>query len=398
MRVKNILAFAMCTLFALCCFACSPPISDSSFMEDAAAFEAHYKGDAHGIPFDGYRHVAGKAFSLSGRIEANKALSSVTLKVYSVFNGNFKPVNAELAFEESTLSADVSAFNELVDFSVLTPGVHMFSISATGQDGETLKSIASARFYVMEESWEQLEPSHFYDSYPETLAFFGGDTDAFLFPFQRVNGRYIMAHPNWEEKYITTLSAYPNGFPWTVHTFALPNFEKALSYLENVHIRVQGREFDSGVIPLYSLIQSYNGCFVSRFTSSEKYISHHSFGTAVDINAAMEPNLNTAENQQLIRSEVGSYLSYNGILEQNGIPYYSFTYSGNYPKSYNGIPETVINYLLYELAFYRSGFIWAHYYASTSDGMHFALTEYVTHDHQGEFGLRKVFDYISQEQ
>lgn len=51
-----------------------------------------------------------------------------------------------------------------------------------------------------------------------------------------------------------------------------------------------------------------------------------------------------------------------------------------------------------EQLFYSCGLTWAHYYASTSDGMHFALTEYVTHDHQGEFGLRKVFDYISEEQ
>ena len=53
----------------------------------------------------------------------------------------------------------------------------------------------------------------------------------------------------------------------------------------------------------------------------------------------------------------------------------------------------MVNYLLYELAFYRAGFLWAHYYRSTSDAMHFTLSEFVTGTHD-DGGLRKVFDYL----
>ena len=62
------------------------------------------------------------------------------------------------------------------------------------------------------------------------------------------------------------------------------------------------------------------------------------------------------------------------------------------PKPQN-VPETVINYLLYELAFYRAGFQWGHYYISTSDGMHFTLTDNIRISHDGNDGLRKVFEY-----
>ena len=55
-----------------------------------------------------------------------------------------------------------------------------------------------------------------------------------------------------------------------------------------------------------------------------------------------------------------------------------------------------MNYLLYEFGFFRAGFDWAHYYKSTSDAMHFCLSEYVTHKHDDKkYGLRKVYEYIA---
>lgn len=399
MNTKRLFIIGLCLFFVLPLIACALPEAEEDPQQSSGILEAYYKNDGeNGIPYEDYRHKMGTDFDFGGTVEATIPISEVMMEVYSVFNGDFQPLNISLIFEEGTLSADISGFNELVDFSLLKPGIHEFSLGVKKPGDTSVCDIASARFYVEGDEWENIEEAHFYDSYPETFSFFGGDTDAFLFPYQRVKGRYIMAHPDWEKKYITAVSGYPDGLLWSIHTAALQNFEKAISFLDNTYIRVQGRAFDSGVISLGSLVQSYNGCFVSRFTSSEKYVSHHSFGTAIDINSSMEANRNTVENQRLIRSEVGEYLAYNGILQQNEVYYYSFTYSGNYPERYADVPETVINYLLYELAFYRSGFSWAHYYAYTSDAMHFALTEYVTYDHDGEFGLRKVFDYISDEQ
>ena len=109
----------------------------------------------------------------------------------------------------------------------------------------------------------------------------------------------------------------------------------------------------------------------------------------------MEPNQNNKENIALIHDDVKRYLAYDGIEYQDEIPYYSFTYSGSYPNSECGIPQTCINYLLYELAFFRAGFEWGHYYNTTSDGMHFTLTDNIknTHDSSSTRGLRKVFEY-----
>ena len=77
--------------------------------------------------------------------------------------------------------------------------------------------------------------------------------------------------------------------------------------------------------------------------------------------------------------------------------YYDYTYTGDSLLwVYRNIPETVINYLLYELAFYRAGFQWGHYYVSTSDGMHFTLTDNIRISHDGNSGLRKVYEYIEE--
>ena len=92
-----------------------------------------------------------------------------------------------------------------------------------------------------------------------------------------------------------------------------------------------------------------------------------------------------------------THLVYNGILTEGGVSYYDFTYDGSYKTDPNGVPETCVNYILYELAFYRAGFEWAHYYKSTSDAMHFCLSEFVTYTHDGEMGLRKVFEYAQSD-
>ena len=171
-------------------------------------------------------------------------------------------------------------------------------------------------------------------------------------------------------------------------------FEKAFSYLETSFVRVHGTNGDTGLIRASDLITEYNGCYVSRFTSSLKAISHHTFGTAVDVNASMEPNKNTAENKAVIDDDVRGHLFFNGLKEEKGVIYYDFSYDGSYDLDPNGVPQTCVNYLLYEMGFYRAGFGWAHYYKSTSDGMHFCLSEFITYSHDDkENGLRKVYVY-----
>ena len=102
-----------------------------------------------------------------------------------------------------------------------------------------------------------------------------------------------------------------------------------------------------------------------------------------------------APRGHVIDDEVRGYLAYNGIQTDGAVSYYDFTYSGSYGITHHDVPETVINYILYELAFYRAGFQWGHYYNSTSDGMHFVLTDNIKIAHDSAEGLRKVFSYCN---
>ena len=356
------------------------------------------------MPEEGYVHPLGETFPIGGTIYSNRRLTAVTVSISCAHNTQ-KPYPyrqtvrllpdagaAGYALDDAN-TEEGKSLAELVDFSELLVGVHTLKIVASCE-GMKSAEIFRTRFYVAGDEWETITKENFPDSYPEALAFFK-DTKRFLYRYQWVNGRYILADPEWEKEFITAIEAYPNGEPWNVHIDAVPYFEKAFAYLAASRVRVHGTNGDSGVIKAVDLITEYNGCYVSRFTSSLKAISHHTFGTAVDLNASMEPNKNTPENKAVIDDDVRDHLTYNGIRTEGGVSYYDFTYDGAYPTDPNGIPQTCVNYLLYEFGFYRAGFLWAHYYKATSDGMHFCLSEFVTLKHDGENGLRKVFEYIS---
>lgn len=371
----------------------TPPPS-MSFVEDAA----------QPMLEEGCRFVQGSAFTLSGEVRANRPLTGVTVTIDCAYNSDpFYPYRSSVYFPEGSAvytcrldqsegTLEGASIASRLDLAQLRPGVHTLRLIASCEGAKSVE-LLRVRFFVLGDAWEQLVPEDFNDSYAEALAFFGEEA-RFCYRYQWVDGRYTMADPDWEEAYITTVAGLPEGETWRVHVDAAPYFERALAYLRGTYVRVSGTNGDSGVIPLASLVATYDGCYVSRFTSSLRTVSHHAFGTAVDLNASMQPNLNTAENIALIDGEVGELLAYNGIRQEGGVSYYDYTYSGSCAALLNGVPETVVNYLLYELAFYRAGFLWAHYYRSTSDGMHFTLSEFVTRKHDDGRGLRKVYEYI----
>lgn len=372
------------------------PAPSLSFVEDAA----------QPMVAPGYRHARGSAYPLAGEVRANYPLTDVTITISCAYNGDpLYPYRYTVHFPEGSTvctyrfdSADTlegTSLTDQMDLGQLHTGVHTLKIIASCEGAKSVE-LLRVRFYVAGDTWEQIIPEDFNDSYREALAFFGNDPDRFCYRYQWVDRRYILADPDWEETYITVLPGLPEGEAWRVHVDAVPYFEQALSYLRETFVRVSGTNGDSGVLRLSDLVGTYNGCYVSRFTSSLKTISHHGFGTAIDLNAAMSPNLNQPENKAVIDDEVRGHLAYNGIRTENGVSYYDYTYDGGYDVLLCGVPETVVNYLLYELAFYRAGFLWAHYYRSTSDAMHFTLSEHVYGSHDGAGGLRKVFEYIEE--
>ena len=358
---------------------------------------------AYPMPENGAVLTLGDPYTIGGTVYSNYPLDTVTVSISCSHNNKkIYPYKRAVRLKNTSIGIytltdratdDGVSLSSLIHFSELLVGVHTLKISASVKGSRSVE-VYRCSFYVLGDEWETITKDKFPDSYPEALAFFGSE-ERFLYRYQWVNGRYIVADPEWERTYITEITGYPDATPWRVHVDAVPYFEKAFEYLDTSYLRVHGTNGDTGIIKANALITEYDGCYVSRFTSSLKAISHHTFGTAVDVNASMEPNKNKEANHAVIDNDVKDHLVYNGILEENGVSYYDFSYDGSYACDPNGVPETCVNYLLYELGFFRAGFDWAHYYKSTSDAMHFCLSEFVTHKHDEKiYGLRKVFEYV----
>lgn len=358
------------------------------------------------LPAQDSRLPLGRGFKLRGSVQSNYPLTSVSLRITCAYSEDprypyvqsvsFDPHKAVYFYPlDDALTQEGVSLDSLTQFSTLGVGIHTLKLYATSTGHPEPEKIFETRFYVLSDNWNTIKKSDFSNnSYETALAFFK-EKDAFLYRYQWVDARYTVAEPEWENAYIISYNCLPGREPWRIHKTALPFYQTVSYYLNNVHVRVSGTSGDSGVLLLRDLIDTYNGSYCSRFTSSQKYISHHAFGTATDLNGGMGANDMQKENIELVRSEVRDKLVYNGIKIETGISYYDYTYLGDsLIWVFQSIPETVINYILYELAFYRAGFQWGHYYVSTSDAMHFTLTDNIRISHDGNDGLRKVFDYI----
>jgi len=358
------------------------------------------------MPKPDSRLPLGQGYPLRGTVQSNYPLLSVTLQITCAYSEDlrypylqtvtFAPGNAVYSYPlNDALTQEGVSLDSLVQFSALGTGIHTLTLYASSTAQPEPKELYQTRFYMLSDQWKKISSSDFSNNSYSTASAFFQDTDAFLYRYQKVDARYIVADPDWENKYIVSYECIPGRDAWRIHSYALPYYQAVSYYLNNVRVRVSGTNGDSGILLLRDLIDTDNGSYCSRFTSSEQSISHHAFGTATDLNGGMGANDYQKENLALIDDEVKNKLDFNGTKSENGVRYYDFTYSGDYLLwVYQNIPETAINYLLYELAFYRAGFQWGHYYISASDAMHFTLTDNIRTDHSGNAGLRKVFSYI----
>jgi len=343
-------------------------------------------------------------FNILGSIYTDSPLVSVTASFESLGEAKgetqtvtFDPASNvrgySLGSDEYTLEED--SLDNLFDISGLSAGRYRFTLSAAtvGQpDPVTLYSVECA---IVSTDRLLLTQNKFDCNYFEALKFFGGDTDKFIFHYSIKDSRSIATENDWRETYIVESSL------GRVHADAVANFELANYYLNNTYICVTlvspktGKVTNGRVILLEKLISKY--CtYVPRFQSNLQYVSHHTFGTAIDVNDDLYPNKNIITNHELIGDDVKNHLVYNGIMTtEDGIQYYDFTYNGSYPAKFSRVPKTIVNYLLYELAFYRAGFQWGYYYETACDAMHFTLTEMDINRHMhSDIGLRKIYEYI----
>ena len=357
------------------------------------------------LPASSSRIAFGRGYKLRGQVQSNYPLTSVSLEINCAYSEDprypyvqqvtFDPANLVYTYPlDDALTREGVSLDSLAQFASLDVGIHTLRLYATSAGQPTPEKLFETTFYILSDQWNTIQKSDFSNNSYQTALNFFKEKDAFLYRYQWVDARYVVADPDWESNYILSYDCLPGRESWRIHKNALPYYQAASYYLNNVHVRVSGTNGDSGVLLLRDLIDTYNGSYCSRFTSSQKSISHHAFGTATDLNGGMGANDNLKENIALINGEVRNFLTYNGIKTENGVSYYDYTYTGDSLLwVFQTIPETVINYIIYELAFYRAGFQWGHYYVSTSDGMHFTLTDNIRINHDGNDGLRKVFDY-----
>lgn len=302
------------------------------------------------------------------------------------------------SLENESLPLEGKSLDTLFDIRTLRPGRYRFTLKAATAAQPEPVTLLSVECKIVDTDRIILTQNKFDDNYYDALEFFGGDTDKFIFHYSLKDTRDIATENDWRNTYIVESSL------GRVHQDAVPYFETAYHYLTNTYIRVDIQSPRSGkitkglVMSLDKLIDK-DTTYVPRFQSNLAYVSHHTLGTAIDVNDNMYPNFNILTNHDLIGSEVRNHLVYNGIqTTSEGLSYYHFTYDGSYSARYFKIPKTILNYLLYELAFFRAGFEWGYYYETACDGMHFMLTENDVNRHMhSDIGLRKVFEYIEPE-
>lgn len=346
----------------------------------------------------------GRYFWIDGTVTASRPIVSVRAQILdskgkAVQEGvkTFDPAENVRAYQllDLTFSRDVDCVSENLKFQSLAVGRYTLRVLAAEEGGEE-QLLAETGFSVNNDAWLRLQPNNLRNNYTTALAFFG-DPERFMFRYKLKSGTTsIDVDSQWLKTYQAEANCL-NGKKWTVHVDAVPYFEQACRYIESTYIHITGPNFDTGALPLSAVVAKMDGTMVRRFVGGGEFLSHHSFGTAVDINAHYTSHKNRLENREIIYNEVTRNLTYNGIVTVGGKQCYDFTYTGSARREVRNVPEPLMNYLLYELAFYRAGFSWGVYYPHTSDAMHFTLTELSPELFtDGPYAMRKVFEYIEE--
>ncbi|ABI69279.1 M15 family metallopeptidase [Syntrophomonas wolfei] len=103
------------------------------------------------------------------------------------------------------------------------------------------------------------------------------------FRYKDLSGGRIEIDPRWMAENIVTITLPGLDREVQVHKEARDNFIRAFNYIKNGSAWINGKE-----VPLLSLVKTMDGTFVPRHVNwdSAKGLSRHSWGTAIDINAA----------------------------------------------------------------------------------------------------------------
>lgn len=103
------------------------------------------------------------------------------------------------------------------------------------------------------------------------------------FRYRNTSGGRIEVDPAWVAENIVTITLPGLNRKVQVHKAAADNFIQAFTYIKNGTATINGRQ-----VPLLSLIRTMDGTYVTRHVmwDPSRGLSNHSWGTAIDINAA----------------------------------------------------------------------------------------------------------------
>lgn len=371
---------------------------------DGAALPPLYVPGPGPMVLPGETLARGEKYNLYGKVRTTSPITEVAARfIKHTANGDrvayeqavaFSPEAAVLEYNlrDDSVPLRGRSLNRLVNFGNLGAGSFTMELMVKTVADPAGTAFFSVAFTVERQKFIQLTQNRISsNSYYRLMEFFDGDAAQFLFRYEHLSGARIRIEESWRAQYLAT-----SDFG-LVHAKAVPYFNRAHELAETTYVRVSGTNGDSRVIPVIKLIKNISGAYNPRLQISQHLISHHSFGTVIDINTEMASNSQTRNNKALIRDEVMNHLVYNGIqTADDGQKYHDFTYDGKYRKRFKTVPESIINYLLFELAFYPAGFNWGYYFDDAADGMHYTLTELDRAIHTDPVeGLCKVFEYIA---
>ena len=393
----------------------APAAEDVPAAEDAPAEEEAPEEDDPGpdpairflpeaglpLPCEEYPLTEKRPFSFGGTVESELPLTLVSVAV-SDMEGKIL-LQAEQTPDpedetanrfplwDKTFPFDDQSLSGRMDFASLRPGRYVFTLKAANESmGEVTLYLGS--FTVTRTGGQHtLIPNDLRGTYPAAEAYLGEG----VLPLTYQNGTYgqIMVDAGWLGRNLVYIDT-PFGARWRVNKAAAEPFKQAIQYMRTTYVHVGGK-YNSGITRLSRLVGSYKGPYYGRQEENTPFISPHVLGLSVDLNKNFGLNDAVPDNWAVFCKEISENLIYNGIREKNGYKYYDFTYIGNWGTEYANVPTILLNYLLYELAFYRAGFFWGVYYDHTCDASHFGLGEYDPDVHtDSPLALRKVFEYI----
>jgi hypothetical protein len=188
----------------------------------------------------------------------------------------------------------------------------------------------------------------------------------------------------WERDHLIKDFEFP-GMDITINKGAVKQFEAASRLLTGTSVKLVYKDGSVSSFMLGDLVDTaycYNSRYIYPTTASaggallpDKWrwsLSLHSWGVCVDINARVQVNGQRGINFYAIKDGAVRLRRLPGVDSDGAVV---LAYDG-YPRKGSLVPDDVLNYILYELAFKPAGFYWGAYFGNNrTDPMHFTLIE-----------------------